>query len=132
MTRARGLFAFALILALASIAVTLVVGKWGRDQQTVTLRAGCLRSGQRNVKYVDATRADVVGNLAVADDPRQPPRTRHARRHEAAVEAITIAFYDRSTDASLFRVARYQVDRDAILAGGFSCAKAYPPSGLIP
>jgi hypothetical protein len=78
------------------------------------------------VHYVNQSRAQIIGDLAVAADPRQPPRTQIARRHQAMIEERNVKFFDGIIDSATWRQFDSPVDRAAVARNGVSCNTVYP------
>jgi hypothetical protein len=89
-------------------------------------REGCRIGASIYVHYVNQSRAQITGDLAVAADPRQPPRTRTARHRQATIEAQNVRFFDGIIDASFARQFDSPIDQRAVAGNGVSCAKVYP------
>lgn len=143
-------------IVLAAIILSLAIWdqSWnGRRAVIANSRAGCERNAIDRAAQVNNERgnqgnviADRTGNLAVAADPGQPPRTRRARSAEAATqlanltrEDVGLLVLDSHIDRGNWQLLFDPRDQRAVLHGTwvrvghrtvfqrpFRCEVAYP------
>ena len=103
----------------------------GRVHLIASERQMCERVSRNVIDVVNADRADIVGNSAVAADPRQPLRTRQARHAEVVTQLRVIGDLDGRVDQSLVG-GLSKADRLLALKSGFRCDRAFPAASPLP
>jgi hypothetical protein len=123
-------FAVTALIVLAYLIIKGVqVQNQNRSAQSIIVssqRDGCRIGAQIYVHYVNQSRAQITGDLAVAADPRQPPRTRVARTKQAVIEERNVKFFDNIIDSSTAHQFDSPIDQKAVGSNGVSCNKVYP------
>lgn len=128
-----------LLVVYSSLAYTTLLGYQGRKAIVTSQRQACAEDvkDRRSDILVRATQA--WATQQVADDPRQPARTRHARSVEAAQDRASVRdrlgrIDDKAAMTLYERMPPEVADLLASLDRGrrLSCAREHPPASLLP
>lgn len=129
--RTFGALTLAVAVFFGLLAVVFAQSYSGRQAVIDSLRKGCARTSENNAAQVNGIRADLVGNQAVADDPRQPQRTRTARAREVVKQRRVVAVLDSHIDVRFAGRLDDGTDRRLVQASAFTCAAAFPAANPI-